>query len=354
MTDRPQGSAHDPLAGLDPRLRSQLRKGDQPTRIEPQLASAAGAVPGPEWVYERKFDGVRLLAFVRDGEVRLRTRKHVPVDDAFPELTEALRTSAHSNLVVDGEVVALDGDTHSLSRLQGRLGLGLTPRGRPRPDPGRGPQPGQGSRIPIHLYIFDLLSIDGHDLRQLPLRARKQLLSGALDWNDPLRYSDHWTGDREELFREACRSGWEGLIAKDPEAPYRAGRSRRWRKLSCSRGQELVVGGFTEPGSARSGFGALLLGYHDDRGELRYAGKVGTGFDDAMHETVDQLLRSLEREDPPFADPPADREARWVEPHLVVQVSFTEWTDAGRLRKPRFDGLRIDLDPSEVVREPLG
>lgn len=354
MTDRPQAATHDPLAGLDRKLRAQLRKGEQPTRIEPQLASAGGGNPGPGWVYERKFDGVRLLAFVRDGEVRLRTRKHVPVDDAFPELTEALRSSARSNLVVDGEVVALDGDATSFSRLQGRLGLGLTPRGRPRPDPGRGPHPGQGSRVPVHFYIFDLLSIDGHDLRQLPLRARKQLLVGALDWEDPLRYSDHWTGKREELFQSACRSGWEGLIAKDPEALYRAGRSRRWRKLSCSRGQELVVGGFTEPASARSRFGALLLGYYDDRGALRYAGKVGKGFDDAMLETLDELLRGLEREDPPFIDPPADREAHWVEPHLVIQVSFTEWTDAGRLRQPRFDGLRIDLDPSEVVREPLG
>lgn len=354
MTDRPQRSSYDPLAGLEPELRSQLRQGEQPTRIEPQLASAAGGSPGPDWVYERKFDGVRLLAFVRDGEVRLRTRKHVPVDDAFPELTEALRTSAHTNLVVDGEAVARDGDTQSLSRLQRRLGLGLTQRARPRPDPGRGPYKGQDRRVPVHLYIFDLLSIDGHDLRQLPLRARKRLLSGALAWKDPLRYSEHWTGDRDELFEDACRSGWEGLIAKDPEAPYRAGRSRRWRKLSCTRGQELVVGGFTEPGSARSGFGALLLGYHDDRGTLRYAGKVGSGFDDAMVRTLDQLLQRLVREDPPFVDPPADREARWVEPHLVVHVSFTEWTDAGRLRQPRFDGLRIDLDPSEVVREPLG
>ncbi len=208
MTDRPQRSTFEPLAGLEPKLRSQLRRGEQPTRIEPQLASAAGGSPGPDWVYERKFDGVRLLAFVRDGEVRLRTRKHVPVDDAFPELTEALRTSAHANLVVDGEAVARDGDTRSLSRLQGRLGLGLTQRARPRPNPGRGPYSGQDRRVPVHLYIFDLLSIDGHDLRQRPLRARKRLLSGALGWNDPLRYSEHRTGDRDELFEDACRSGW--------------------------------------------------------------------------------------------------------------------------------------------------
>ncbi len=354
MSDDARPSVHDPLASLDRKLRAQLRKGDQPTRIEPQLATAAGPKPGPDWFYERKFDGVRLLAFVRDGEVRLRTRKHVPVDDAFPELTEALRSSARSNLVVDGEVVALEGDTTSFSRLQGRLGLGLTQRGRPRPDPGRGPHPGRGSRVPVHLYLFDLLSVDGHDLRQLPLWARRQLLADALHWEDPLRHSDHRTGNRQQLLREACASGWEGLIAKDPEAPYRAGRSRRWRKLSCSRGQELVVGGFTDPSHARSGFGALLLGYHDDQGRLRYAGKVGTGFDDAMVETLDQLLQGLGRQDPPFVDPPADREAHWVDPHLVVQVSFTEWTEAGRLRQPRFDGLRIDLDPSEVVREPLG
>jgi bifunctional non-homologous end joining protein LigD len=354
MSDDVQPREHDPLEGLDRKLRAQLRKGEQPTRIEPQLATAAGGEPGSEWFYEQKFDGVRLLAFVRDGEVRLRTRKHVPVDDAFPELTAALRDNARSNLVVDGEVVALNGDATSFSRLQGRLGLGLTPRGRPRPDPGRGPHPGQGSRVPVCLYLFDLLSVDGHDLRQLPLRARKQLLVNALHFEEPLRYSDHWTGAGEQLLEEACRAGWEGLIAKDPEAPYRAGRSRRWRKLACERGQELVVGGFTEPSQARGGFGALLLGYHDDQGRLRYAGKVGTGFDDAMLETLDELLRGLGREDAPFIDPPADREANWVDPHIVVQVSFSEWTDEGRLRQPRFCGLRIDLDPSEVVREPLG
>lgn len=354
MTEDASSSEHDPLAGLDRELRAQLRKGEQPTRIEPHLASAAGVEPGSDWFYERTFDGVRLLAFVRDGEVRLRTRKHVAVDDAFPELTAALQANARTDLVVDGEVVATEGDATSFSRLQGRLGLGLTQRGRPRPDPGRGPRPGRGSTVPITFHLFDLLSVDGHDLRQLPLHARKQLLSEALRFEDPLRYVEHRSGDAQQLLADACGAGWEGLIGKDPASPYRPGRSRRWRKLSCQRGQELVVGGYTEPSHARNRFGALLLGYHDESGRLRYAGKVGTGFDDAMLETLGELLRGLRRDSAPFIDPPADRDACWVDPHLVVQIRFSEWTEYGRLRQPRFDGLRIDLDPSEVIREPLG
>jgi bifunctional non-homologous end joining protein LigD len=344
----------DPLQLLDRKLRAQLRKGEQPTRIEPQLATVVTGTPPADWLYERNLEGVRLLAFVRDGEVRLRTRKHVPVDDAFPELSDALRVHAHSNLVVDGEVVGQYGETAPVSRLEGRLGLGLSTRGRARPDPGRMPRHDPADHEPICFYLFDLLSLNGHDLRQLPLRARKMMLREALTFEDPLRHSESRSGDGDRLLAEACDAGWEGLIAKDPDAPYRAGRSRGWRKLSCQQGQELVVGGFTEPSHARSAFGALLLGYHDSEGRLRYAGKVGTGFDDAVLTALDGLLRNLRRDDPPFVDPPADRDARWVDPHIVVHVRFSEWTNEGRLRQPRFDGLRIDLDASEVVREPLG
>lgn len=362
MSDKSVSTGRHPFEGLDRKLRAQLRPGVQPTRIEPQLASAVPGDPDPDWVYERKYDGVRLLGFVRDGEVRLRTRKHVPIDDAFPELAVALRENLSSDAVVDGEVVAMEnGESTSFSRLQGRLGLGLAARGRPRAEPsrrarpdGRTPRGPAGSQVPVRLYLFDLLFLDGYDLRQLPLEARKRLLVSAVAFEEPIHYSSHRPGDRDELLAEACERGWEGLIVKDPEAPYLAGRSRRWRKLACVRGQELVVGGFTEPTGSRTGFGALLLGYHDEHGEFRYAGKVGTGFDQATLDALGGLLGKLSRQAPPFVDPPADREARWVDPHLVVQVSFVEWTEHGRLRHPRFDGLRLDLDPSEVVREPLG
>lgn len=149
---------------------------------------------------------------------------------------------------------------------------------------------------------------------------------------------------------EVCARGWEGLIAKKATAPYTPGRSKRWLKLKCSRGQELVVGGWTQPRGSRHGFGSLLLGYHED-GRLRYAGRVGTGFDERTLSDLSRRLRSLTRDDSPFADPPRRHDVRWVEPRLVAEVDFTEWTRDGRLRHPRFKGLRRDKDPREVVRE---
>lgn len=353
--------ASDPLRLLDRRLRAQLRRSDQPTRVEPQLASSVPGDPPAGWWYERKYDGVRMLAFVRGGDARLRTRKHVPVDDAFPELIAALQRSVGRDVVVDGEVVAEDGEAGAYARLQGRLGLGLMGRGRVRPETAssRGGalaagRPPVRTPVPVQLHLFDLLHLDGHDLRQLPLSARRELLEATVDFAGPVRFSPHRKGRARDLLPEACRSGWEGLIAKDPLAPYLAGRSRRWRKLACVRGQQLVVGGYTEPSGARTGFGALLLGYHDAEGRLRYAGKVGSGFEQTTIAALGPLLHTLGRVEAPFVDPPADRDAHWVDPHVVVQVSFAEWTEAGRLRNPRFDSLRIDLDPAEVIREPLG
>jgi ATP-dependent DNA ligase len=179
------------------------------------------------------------------------------------------------------------------------------------------------------------------------------LLREAIDFDDPIRLTTHRNGKGQELFAEACRKGWEGLIAKRADSPYTDRRSRDWLKFKCERGQELVVGGFTDPQGSRSGFGALLLGYFDD-GELRYAGKVGTGFDEATLADISGRLRKLEISSPPFADTTAIErggQVHWVEPELVAQVAFVEWTRHGRLRHPRFLGLRDDKSAREVVRE---
>jgi len=193
----------------------------------------------------------------------------------------------------------------------------------------------------------------GRDARPLPLGERKEVLRAALAFDDPLRYTEHRDTDGEAYYREACGLGWEGLIAKRANSPYRAGRTRDWLKFKCESGQEFVIGGFTDPQRSRIGFGALLLGYYDTGGRLAYAGKVGTGFTNNMLRSLHQTLVKLERPTPPFetgARLPRSG-VHWVEPRLVGEVGFSEWTRDLELRHPRFQGLRDDKDPADVVRE---
>jgi bifunctional non-homologous end joining protein LigD len=284
----------------------------------------------PEWIFERKLDGIRCIAIRSGGNVTLLSRNDLSMNDRYPELVEAFSKESCDRFVVDGEVVAFDGSETSFAR--------LTQRGR--------------RYVPVFMYVFDILWLEGHDVRKLPLRTRKRLLRDALEFHGPVRWTPHRNRDGEKFFVEACRKGWEGLIAKRADSPYVTTRSRDWLKFKCEHGQELVVGGFTEPRGSRVEFGALLLGYYRE-GRLEYAGKVGTGFDTAtLHDLADQM-RKLERKDSPFADPGAikERGVTWVEPKLVAQIGFTEWTRDHRLRHPRFLGLRDDKDASEVVRE---
>jgi ATP-dependent DNA ligase len=189
-------------------------------------------------------------------------------------------------------------------------------------------------------------------VRPLPLRERKQILRDLLRFEDPLRFTEHRNTDGEAYFRDACASGWEGLIAKRADAPYRPGRTRDWLKFKCESGQEFVVGGFTDPQGTRTGFGALLLGYYDPSHQLIYAGKVGTGFTQQTLDSLHATLAGLEQDHSPFADGKLPRSGvHWVQPRLVAEVGFSEWTAAGELRHPRFQGLRDDKDPADVVRE---
>jgi bifunctional non-homologous end joining protein LigD len=204
--------------------------------------------------------------------------------------------------------------------------------------------------VTTFLYLFDLLHLAGYDTTALPLRARKGLLRRAIAFSGPIRFTPHRNRDGEELFRRACAAGWEGLIAKRADSPYTPGRSRDWLKFKCSAEQELVIGGYTAPRGSRTDLGALLLGHFHD-GLLRYAGKVGTGFTQAELRDLAARLAPLRRADPPFADAPRLRDATWVEPRLVAQIGFTEWTRDGRLRHPRYLGLREDKAAEEVVRE---
>jgi DNA ligase D-like protein (predicted ligase) len=292
----------------------------------------------PAWVFERKLDGIRAAVRRKDGEVTLTSRTDKSLSSAYPELVEALEAEPATEFAADGEIVAFDGSRTSFERLQGRMGI-------------HDPRLARMSGIPVYLYLFDLLEFEGHDLIGLPLRKRKAALRRAFSFHGPVRYTPHRNERGEEFFAEACAKGWEGLIAKRADSPYVHSRSGDWLKLKCSFEQELVIGGFTPPQGSRRRFGALLVGYYEE-GELRYAGKVGTGFSERTLNDLGDRLEALETAEPAFAgDDGLPRQARWVEPRLVGQFAFGEWTRDGKLRHPRYLGLRDDKPAAEVVRE---
>jgi bifunctional non-homologous end joining protein LigD len=295
----------------------------------------------PGWVFERKLDGIRAAVRKQGGAVTLTSRTDKPLTGAYPELVEALEAEPASDFLADGEIVAFDGSRTSFERLQGRMGI-------------HDPRLARLTGIPVYLYLFDLPEFAGHDLTGLPLRTRKATLRRALSFHDPVRYTPHRNERGEELFAEACAKGWEGLIAKRADSPYVHGRSSDWLKLKCSFEQELVIGGFTPPQGSRKHFGALLVGYYED-GELRYAGKVGTGFSEATLAKLGAKMEALEVPKSPFVRGGGQpRDAHWVKPGLVGQFAFGEWTRDGKLRHGRFLGLREDKRPREVVREVPG
>jgi DNA ligase D-like protein (predicted ligase) len=328
------------LDGLAADLRAKVVRRPQPSWIAPMLATLTDRhFSSRDWIYERKLDGVRCLIFRRGRSVRLLSRNRLSMNARYPEVVEALERPASRDFVADGEVVAFAGRATSFALLQGRIGL-------------RSPGAARSSGITVTLHLFDLLHVDGCDLTQLPLLARKDVLRRAVAFDETVRYVTHRREHGERYLADACRHGWEGLIAKRAAAIYQHGRSRDWLKFKCGRRQELVIGGFTDPRATRVGFGALLVGYWED-GRLRYAGKVGTGYDDATLRTLRRTLDRLERPTRAFAEPTGlpVKGIHWVAPELIAEVGFTEWTADGRLRHPRFLGLRGDKDPKTVTRE---
>lgn len=310
----------------------------EPGWREPTLATLTQRhFSSDDWLFERKLDGVRAICARAGGTPTLWSRNHNVLNDSYPEVVEALAAQGPSHFVADGEIVAFDGPQTSFAKLQPRIHL--TDRARI-----------EATGVEVYYYLFDLLVFDHSDTGRLPLRQRKQLLRNGFGWIDPLRYSNHRNSDGERYFQYACAHGWEGLIAKRADAPYRSGRTSDWLKFKCVKDQEFVVGGYTKPGGSRNGFGALLVGYYD-RERLRYAGKVGTGYNEAMLRRLSGLLGELRRDRSPFGEVVPEQGPRWVEPQLVVQVRFSEWTNDGKLRHPRFTGLRADKRPIEVVRE---
>ena len=292
----------------------------------------------PGWIFERKLDGERCLAERRGGDVRLRSRTGERLNGTYPELVDAIAGQSCREFLLDGEVVAFEGSRTSFARLQRRLGIH---------DPDRARRTG----VRIFYYVFDVLELGGEDTRPLPLRRRKARLRQAIRFRDPLRVVPHRNAAGEAAYRDACRRGWEGVIAKRADAPYRAGRSPDWLKFKCTTEQELVIGGYTDPAGSRTGFGALLVGHYDG-GRLRYAGKVGSGYSRETLRDLGARLARLERAQTPFAgDGLPRRSVHWVEPRLVAQIAYTELTRDGRLRHPRFIGLRPDKHPRDVHLE---
>lgn len=316
--------------------------------FEPQLA---GRVEGPlpsrhPWWFERKYDGIRLLVHVAGDGVVLRTRPGTDRTANFPVVVAAVTATGLTDAVLDAELVAFDGD--------GRDRFGLLQRrlGRPGRTPG-------GDDVRIRLMVFDLLRIDGHDLRSEPLRERRARLDGydglrdrAVD--DPVGLAPTFEGDADRLLDRACRDGWEGLIAKRADAPYRAGRSSSWRKLVCTTTRPFVIGGWTPPSGTRAGLGAILVGTPSAAG-LEYRGRVGTGLDDATLRTLAAHLQRAQRETSPFVEPPDDpggTAVLWCVPHLVAEVRYLGVTEAGRLRQARLVALRPDL-PAEGLTDQM-
>ncbi len=318
--------------------REALEKEDHPEWLSPMLATLTSKrFSDPDWIYEPKFDGERALAFCQGKRLRLLSRNRKSLNDTYPELVDALREVEATDYVVDGEIVAAGDGPGSFARLQQRMQI-------------KDPDKARASGVAVRFHLFDLPYFDGYRLDALPLRTRKSLLKRCLDFDTHLRYTPHRNTEGEAYFREACEQGLEGVIAKRADGPYRHSRSTDWLKFKCGKGQELVIGGFTEPKGERRGFGALLVGYYEgDR--LRYAGKVGTGYDDEFLEQFRKRLDSIERDTSPFSDAVDEAGAHWVTPRFVAEFGFTEWTGEGKLRHPRFLGLRRDKKAREVVRE---
>lgn len=332
------GGRADPGA-IDPSRMTHARSRGRPARIAAQLATLADRPPaGDAWLSEIKFDGYRGIAYMDEAGVRIYSRNGKDWTDRFREIAHEIGSLPVDSAVLDGEIVALNPDgTPSFQTLQNML-KGI-------------------EDAVLAYYVFDLPFCQGFDLTRTPLQERKALLAELLatrsDWTY-LRFSDHVAGSAAAFHRQACRHALEGIVAKRADSAYEQKRTRSWLKVKCLLKQEFVIGGFTEPSGTRSGFGALLLGYHDARGRLIYAGRVGTGFNEQILHDLKQRLLPQRRSTPAFSNPPTGREARgvhWTRPELVAEVAFGSWTNDNILRHASFKGLREDKAARDIVRE---
>ncbi len=328
---RPWPKQHEPPA-------PGAKRGPLPESQAPQLASSAEKPPnGHDWLSEIKFDGYRLLLFIDHGKTRVVTRNALDWTHRVPALAEAASRLPVETALLDGELVCLDEKgVSSFPGLQAALSAAKADQ--------------------LYFYVFDLLHLDGWDLRSCALIDRKEVLQRLTEWTGMLRYSDHHEGDPGAMLQEACRLRLEGIICKQRQAPYRPGRSRSWLKVKCANREEFVVLGWTPPQGSRTGLGSLHVGYYDPQGGPHYAGGVGTGFSDEELERLRAALDDLAAGAPPdglqVAGDPLDRSIHWVRPEVVIEVQFAGWSGAGRVRQAVYVGQREDKPADQVVRDP--
>ena len=319
-----------------------------PTKIRPMLASSVDdAFDNPAWLFEIKWDGYRAVAFIEDRNVRLVSRNQNDLTAQFPELRDFPKFVKAQRAILDGEIVALDEEGRpSFSLMQQRTGF----------QPGKRRLPGRQG-VPVVYYAFDLLYLDGYDLRHVGLEKRKELLQSVLEPGELVRFSDHYPEKGRELFAVAGQRGLEGILAKKRESFYQEERSHDWLKIKITKRQECVVGGYTDPEGSRQYFGSLVLGLYNDRGQLIHVGQAGTGFDQRALKEIYGRLRPLETKTNPFhGDVGGLKKFHFVRPELVAEIKFSEWThetaEGGmKLRAPVFMGLRFDKEPKECQLE---
>ena len=336
-------AGHTPADGIRAELtRLKAPRREVPASTAPLMLAETSdkAFSDPAWLFELKLDGYRLLAARERDATHLFSRNGNDLSASFPEVTRAVAALPVSGLVLDGEVVALDEiGRPSFQRLQQRAKLT------------RGLDIRQATvNIPVTFYAFDLLAAEGFDLRPLPLLVRKQLLRKLLAPAGAIRFLDHFEGEGEVLYQQVQKLGLEGILAKQADSPYRAGRSPAWLKIRTRQSDDFVVVGFTASKGSRTGYGALLLAQYVD-GTLIYSGRAGSGFSDKQLSDVRVTLEEMRRSTPPCGGPiPKERGIAWTEPRLVCEVEYTECTDEGLLRQPVFLRFRDDKRPEECVR----
>jgi bifunctional non-homologous end joining protein LigD len=322
-------------------------KRPMPAAIHPMLATSIGEpFDGSGWLFEIKWDGYRAIAFIEDGKVRLVSRNQNELTPRYPELKDLPKFIKAKTAILDGEVVALDEQGRaSFSLMQQRTGF--------RPDGRRG---ASNADVPVLYYAFDLLYLDGYDLRKLPLEERKKKLAELIVAGDALRFSDHYENQGKALFEIAKEKGLEGILAKKRDSIYQERRSAEWLKIKIHHRIECVVGGYTEPEGTRAHFGSIVLGLYDKQGKLIHVGQAGSGFNQNSLAEIWKMLQKRETKQKPFyGEVEALRKVFWIKPELVAEIEYTEWTEGAssgsgpKLRAPVFLGLRDDKDPKECV-----
>jgi len=316
-----------------------IERKKQPRFISPMLATLTeNYFSKKDWLYERKLDGERCIIYKNDDDIILYSRNQKNINNSYPEIVELIKNQKEPNFIIDGEIVTFDKGITSFSKLQKRIHL-------------KDPKKALQTKIKVYFYAFDLLYLGNYSMVKVPLRLRKIVLKQFLNFKDSLRYTNHKNTYGVEFLNEACNKGWEGLIAKKANSKYIPKRSTDWLKFKCVNEQEFVIGGFTLPKGKRIGFGALLLGYYENSA-LRYAGQVGTGFNTKLLKSLKKQFSKIKQSKNPFSSRDiTPKYVQWLKPTLVCQVGFTEWTKSGKLRHPRFLGLRRDKRAKKVIRE---